>query len=506
MAIATLADNFVSLCISTSLNYYDGKARFIVEGQYTPIAGLAVPIVPDIAIKLNSVQDIDAMFAKGSVLAEGLRYAYTMCPSNVQIFALPRLDAASSVAAIYDLTITGPATSIGTIDLYMVEANYSISVPVAVGDTVAIMAANAAAMISAYFPYTVTATATGLHFVAKNAGTIGNGFNVSVNWRGLRNQMPLGVTVGPLVATTPGSIDPVAPNYAAALGECCYTAYALLSSNLTWQRGMRDWIRSSWDCTKPQCFGHGYAYRSGTSGAIIATFDNSAELSILAVNAADLVPGWIRAVSYAALSACNAIAHPELNIQGTTSGLLTTIRQPSNCLRNWTVPEYKLLAAQGFVLDGPASQGGGYYTNPYIYNDVTEWLYDDLGRPNATFLNVSSRRLSAAIASSLAVQLASFNGLSAYVGQTKIGRGIFGTNKNLMYGSIVNWAKTQVGILFGDFSNITTDIVLTSDFDTSPACQGIPGKFALMFKYRQPARINNISVIMLPAALDNCNR
>lgn len=505
MALDILSDGFVSVCIDPSLNFYDGKCRVLVEGQYVVNGALAVPIVADVPIKIESVRFVDDMFTAGSILAEGLKKLFCTCPNYVEVYALPRADAGAGVAAVYDITITGPATSDGTFDLFLGDEEYSISVIVTSGDTVATMAANLLAEIPAGFPYTVTTTATGLHMVAKNKGTVGNFLNPVYNWKAYQNYAPAGVTVS-TVRTTAGSVDPAAIDYAAALGQCCYNCYALLGGSTTWQRGLRDHIRDAWDCTKPQCFGHGYTYNSGSLGTVLATGNNSAELSRIAVPTNDLNFPWALVATYAAKSCCTACDNPELSTQGRTHGVLHCVKRPTNCAEPWTLDEQTQLREAGFVVYGPLTRGQGQITSPYIYNDVTNSLYDDLGRPNVTFRDANSRRLAASTAIKAATMLQQYSGLALFTRNTSVPQGVFGTTQRAMLADLHHWARSEVGRLFSDFDDLQKDLTLKEDFEVAPPCRGVPCVLHMNLRYRPPCRISRVNVNAQPMYLDNCVR
>ena len=561
MAQDILADGFVNLCISTSLNFYDGKCRLLVEGQYVPNGALAVPIVPDQIMQVTSPTLVDSLFTPGSVLAEGLKTIFKMCPSNIAVYALPRLDAGYGVAAynsgtvytsgqsmkysdgyiwkatttttagdtpvsapskwsqvilagvkaVYTMTITGPATSDGTIDIFMGADAYSTNgVIVSNTDTAQVVAQNIINALPANFPYVPvlggTTNSATITFTAVNAGQVGNHFNPVVNWKGFQNYFPTGITIA-TVSTTAGANNPApVASYSNIIGTCCYNVYALLSGDKTWQRALRNWIRSAWDCTKPQCFGAGYCYNYGSLGQVLAAGDNSPELQRVAVPVNDVNYPWQLVAGYAALSACSACTSPELSIQGRQYGVINAIERPTSCVTPWSYSDMTALQAAGFVTYTPLAGGLGQYTYPYIENDVTNFLYDELNRPNVTYRDASSRRLAANTALALATKLQEFSGLGNYTANTRIPQGIFGTNKNLILGSITQWAQSQVGILFSNFDNVQTDIVLQEDFEVQPPCQGVPCKYHLRFRYRPPCRVANFQVNMLPAYLSNCNR
>ena len=85
-----------------------------------------------------------------------------------------------------------------------------------------------------------------------------------------------------------------APDYQAILGECCYCCIGMLYDAPAWQDAMIEYIASAWSCLKPQCFGHGYTYNSGTLGQILASDTNSAEVCRLAHCSGDPSLGWLK--------------------------------------------------------------------------------------------------------------------------------------------------------------------------------------------------------------------
>jgi hypothetical protein len=266
------------------------------------------------------------------------------------------------------------------------------------------------------------------------------------------------------------------------------------------------YIASAWDCSKPQCFGHGYTYNYGTLGQVLASDTNSAEVSRIAHCYADPVAGWQKAAAYAAHSCCATIDHPEMNIQGPNFGVLGCLIQPESCFQCFTFEEQQLLQESGFVVTIPLQGGTGLMTSPMVVNDVTNNRYDERGRFNATWWAVSSRRLAAATADQAALQLGRFLGLGLYTKNTTIPAGVRGTNPKLILGAFRTWAKSQIGILFSEFEDIDKDIKLMTDFEVAPKCQGLPGKLWIDFIYRPPVRISNIIINAKPSLLTNCDR
>jgi phage tail sheath gpL-like len=503
MAQDVLSNGFVRLCIDPSLNFYDGACRMLVIGQ--GFDGSVGSFIPNVIQQVNSERDLIEMFGEGSVLTEALRKVFCTCAQGIQLFGLGVADPAAGVAAEYETTITGPATADGRFTLFLGEADYNIDINVKSGQTATQIAAAVVAAVSDNFPYAATAALGVITWTAKNKGVVGNVLNPVYNWAGRRNYAPGGVTVA-TTRTTDGTGDPILPDLINLTGECCYSVAAYLGPDVAGQEALRDYLRDAWSCDKPQCFGAGYVYDVGTLGEVLATSDNSPELSRLAVAVDGYDLPYLTLAAYAALTACTACTSPELSVQGPENGVLSCILVPQSCAAPWTFDERTQLRDAGFVTYGPSGFGTGELTNPQIYNDITNYLYDDLGRANATFRDANSRRLAASTALSIAAQLNTYNGLALFTRNTKINQGTKGTNPRLILADLRAWAKNNIGILFSEFDNIDRDIKVQTDFDRAAKCQGKPDLLWVDFAYRPPVRIGQINTNLQPKVLDNCAR
>lgn len=501
MANALLADGFVDLCFDTSLNFFDGKCRVLFVGQKTA-AGTAM------AGELIAVQgqsDINDFFGQTSVLADAMRIAFETCPNNVAFYAVPQDDGAGAVAAEYEMTFTGPATSAGRIDLFLGNRGTSIDVFIPNGSTDAQIATLVEAAIPDDFPYTRAVAGGVITFTAANAGEIGNHLNPVYHWTERQSYLPDGVTYA-FAQTTAGTGTVDATDLTSILSGCCYCAVIGLNDEIQQETDIQTYLDAAWSCDTPQCFGHGYVYNCGTVAQVTARGNNAATLSRL-----DCCPGaptfpWQLVAAYGSLSACSAVNSPEKSIQGRADGVLTAILEPQSCSSCRTFAEQTTLRSEGFVVTGQLNGGTGSYTSPYIFNDVTNNLRDDLGRENVTFRDANSRRLAAATAVSIAAKLQTFSSLGLFTKNTTIQRGVFGTNPRLILADIRAWAKDNVGNLFSEFDNIDEDITLETDFDRAVPCTGVPGKFHLNFRYIPPVRISEFELNMQPEVLTNCNR
>jgi phage tail sheath gpL-like len=508
MSIDSLRSGAIRICFDPSLNAYPNRCRILVEGQMLD-SGTAED---GALIKIPSLKDVDLLFGEGSIIAEGLKTAFLCCPAGVmEFYALPWMDATvgAGAKAAYTVTFTGTAESDGRVDLFLVDGRYNTSVRVHEGDTADEIASSVALELNseAGLPFIAVAAAGVITLTAKNGGTVGNAVNIIYNWHQRRDYAPVGIDVVVAQTVQGGNVAmPSLPDYAAILGECCYCCIAMLYADDDWQDAMIEYIKSAWDCSKPQCFGHGYTYNYGTFGQIMSSDTNSAEVSRIAHCASDPVAGWQKAAAYAAKSCCSTIDNPEMNIQGPNFGVLGCLHQPESCFQCFTFEEQQVLQATGFVVTVPLQGGTGSMTSPMIVNDVTNNRYDENGRFNATWWNTSSRRLAAATADQAALVLGTVLGLGLYTKNTTIPAGVRGTNPKMILGAFRTWAKSQIGILFSEFEDIDKDIKLLTDFEVAPKCQGIPGKLWIDFIYRPPVRITNIIINAKPSLLTNCDR
>jgi phage tail sheath gpL-like len=500
MAIDSLRDGFVRLCFDPSANIVGDRCRLVLEGQMLS-TGTATP---DVLRKVTSTRDLAELFGEGSVLSESLKAAITCCGNGgVEVYALPREDAAAAVAAEYTLTFTGVATSPGRVDIYWGDGRYNVSVRVDEGDTDVTVAAAVAAAIGDDFPFTAVAGGDVVALTAKNAGTVGNYLVPTINWQNRANYFPEGITVA-FEQVTVGSVDPAALDYSAVLGECCVCCYAMLYGNGDWQDVAIAYLEQAWSCDRPQCFGHGYTYNAGSLGQILASDTNSAVVSRLAHCNTDPIFPYLKVAAYAAQSCCLTIDNPEISVQGPNFGVLGCLGQPESCASCFTFDEQNQLRDAGFVVTVPVSGGQGALTSPMITNDITNNRYDAEGRENLTFRDTSSRRLAAMTAEAIAVQLQAFNGLGYFTENTAIREGTRGTNRRMVLGALRAWAKTQIGVLFSEFDNLDKDLTLTDDFTVAPRCLGVPGKLYLNLVYRPPVRIQQVVVNAVPKLMQNC--
>ena len=120
---------------------YSGLSRTILIGRMLPSGTARIGKLIDIG-----GSDPNGLFGAGSMLADMALFARTF-NSTGAILALPLPDPAPGVAGTGTFTISGPATSPGTLTRYVAGERYDVAV--ANGDTAATIATNLAAVINA---------------------------------------------------------------------------------------------------------------------------------------------------------------------------------------------------------------------------------------------------------------------------------------------------------------------------------------------------------------------
>lgn len=507
MANSVFLDRFGAFCITDDANAFQDGCPVVIEAQYIPNPLLATAVVPDKPIRITAERFVDQLFTAGSVLANMLHVLFCSCPRKLDVTVIPREDAAGAVKAVYELPLTGTATTNGKFELYAGEGRWNIAVNVVAGDTAATVAA---AVVAAYaalpgFPYVVTAVGGTLVFTAKNGGTVGNYLTTTYNWRGWLDYAPAGIVVGALTRTTAGSVDPAPLDYASVLGTCCFSCYGLGIGDATLQENLRKYIDSRWDCERPQCFGHGYTFNSGTLGQVLATWDNQATLSSLAVGTNPLALPYMFVANQVALRCCQC-ERPELSMQGPDNGLLSCVKVPATCTTEWSEDEMDALIEKGFNVMVPVQGGRGGMTSLYVVNDTTRYIYDDQGRENYTWRDTNSRYLDADFARKWGQWVRKYNGYAIATRNTKLKIGTKATTISLIKADLIDALKREVGVTISEFDDVNKDVDVLTDEAVNGVCYGRPGVVHVRIRYQRLNRLVKFIGSAEPKMFDNCVR
>lgn len=178
----------------------------------------------DAPVLVTSEAQAIALFGRGSFLQQQVR-AFLKANKFTPLTVVPQADNAAGVAATGSLTVTGPASASGTINLYI--GGVLVQVAVTTADTANTIATNIQAAIAAALDLPVTASvATNVVTVTcRHKGLLGNAIDIRVNYRD-GDVLPAGVSIA-IVGMASGTTAPSLTNSIANMTEkqfdiiCC---------------------------------------------------------------------------------------------------------------------------------------------------------------------------------------------------------------------------------------------------------------------------------------------
>lgn len=334
-------------------------------------------------VLVESQAQIRQLCGTGSMLANmALRYV-TRDPFG-PCYLLPLEDDDSAVEATGKITVAGPATTSGTLTVYI--GGMRVQCGVTSGDTAAQIAANLAASITATQDIPVTAAAaTGVVTLTSiGAGAAFNDIDIRTNYLGTAGgefDVP-GVTLT-ITAMSGGTGNPSLDAALANLSDmgmdfiCCpYTDTASLDSLKNFLAD--DVGRWSWE---QMIYGGAFAAYRGTLGAC-TTFGqarNDQHMSIVAFNDSP-DPAWIWATEAMAASASSLRVDPGLPLQY----INTTLQAPPIASR-WTLGERNTL-----LYDGMSTFRVGDDGTVIVERMCTTYQKNAAGAPDNSYLDVET--------------------------------------------------------------------------------------------------------------------
>lgn len=451
------------------------------------------------ATTLNKVVDIknslEAAIYYGTKTAayRALSKGFCSCPTGdagISVLALPL--AAGAVAAEYDITLGGPATATHTKTITLWGKSYSIAI--VTGATVATIASLVKAALDAdlEFPFTVTTTATGVHLVAKEAGTFGNDLSLSVaDSRGLT----VTDTTVTLAQTIVGDGFLDTSSFLSAVGACCWKCVAITDNNQAVIDAIQAWIKAKGACGPDYCGTMAYFARKESKGAALAFGDGQPGVSSpyneviigLHVHSSIPYPSSDIAVARAVMSCCLACANPGNPLQNLDSRMLC-LPMPPNCTSFYTRDEVNALFKSGWTV---ITSIGGYLGlevertfhrwaddgRPTIaYSDptqirVADWWFNERFRPWL----IENYGSSILFKDGTTVPLRGVgNSAPAFLRNTKA------VTPKLLQGAIVGFMEQDVGIIF-DAQNFREKVYAFTDDQLRALCQGDPRVLVVFF-------------------------
>lgn len=311
---------------NSQAGYFTQSTRSLLIGQKlsTGDAANGVPIL------VARTDEAIARFGRGSMLAR-MHAKFRDSNPTGEVWCLPLADAAAGVQASGTITVAGPATAAGTINLYI--AGQRVQVAVASGDaaTAIATAINTAINAATDLPVTSTVASAVVTCTCRWKGLTGNDITILDSFRGAAGGelLPTGVTLtySGSGLLTGGTTNPVISAAITAMGDDEYdfvihpytdsTTLDAFSTEYGDSAGRWSWSR--------QVYGHCYSALRGTLSALVTAggLRNDPHHTIAGIDNDCPHPCWEYAAAYGARNAVFIAADPARPTQtGELTGLL----------------------------------------------------------------------------------------------------------------------------------------------------------------------------------------
>jgi phage tail sheath gpL-like len=315
--------------------------RSLIIGQMLT-AGSAAPDVP---LEVESLAQVQAACGRGSILCQ-MAQAYLTGDNFGDLWLLPLTDNVAGEKATGTVTVAGPATQPGTLNLYL--GGMLVQAGVYLNDAAATIASSIVDACTANPDLAVTAEAVGavVTLTANNAGEIGNDIDIRLNYYGQPGgeYTPAGVTLT-ILPMSGGTGNPGIGNGLANLSDQTYdfivTPYTDTTNLDSLEAFLNDSTgRWSWE---QMLYGGAFSAVTGTLGVCTAfgTARNDQHMSIIAYDDSP-DPPWIWAAQIGAYCAASLRVDPGLPLQY----IGTTLKAPPVQSR-WTIGERNTLLYDG---------------------------------------------------------------------------------------------------------------------------------------------------------------
>lgn len=361
---------------NSSVNSLNNK-RILVLGQKLA-GGSATAEVP---VLVSSYEQAVTYFGEGSMLANMFEVLF----KNNQFtekWCCPSADVGGGTAATGTITVTGPATEDGTLSLYI--GGVLVPVSVAASDTATEIgdAIEAAIEANGDLPVNASNTTGTVTITYKHKGTVGNYYNMQINYAGAPSgeKTPAGVGVA-IVQLTSGATDPDLVDAFAALPEMIFD-YVLHPYRATGVLDdLDDEMDSRWDALR-MLEGHCFGAAGGTASAVeaIGAARNGKHSTILDAGLNSPTPSYLWAAALVGQVATSASADPALPM--TTLPLLTV--KPPQVVNQRSLSQRNSMLYSGIgthIVEGGRVQ---------LDRVITNYQTNTAGAPDATWLDVNT--------------------------------------------------------------------------------------------------------------------
>lgn len=333
------------------------------------------------AIQITRSAEADPLFGAGSMISSMVK-AIKNANSYMETWVIALEDNATGVAATLSLTVGGPATGAGTINLLI--AGINVQAGVSSGDSIEVIAQAMHDAINANGQLPVTATITDpltgtLTLTAKHKGECGNDIEVIVSYY-QGQTLPAGVTLtGGTLSGGTGNPD-ITEAIAAFGGEWWRSIVQPWTDTLNMDR-LEQELLSRWGPLRMIDALTFSAYR-GTLGQALAFGDarNDFLMSAMATNLAPQ-PAYLWAATYGVEASVSLSIDPARPLQTLA---LPGILPPPKSLR-WTNEERDLL-----LHDGMATHDVGAGDVVMINREITMYQEDEFGASDISYLDINT--------------------------------------------------------------------------------------------------------------------
>lgn len=306
----------------------------LLIGQMTSGTASANTIYP-----VASVQDVITLAGRGSMLHRQA-LAYFNENKFTQTYIGVLADNGAGTAATATLTVTGPATAAGTLNIYIGGTHGLVQVAVANADSANTIATNIAAAINAAadLPVTASPSTNVVTVTFRHKGLVGNDLDIRLNYQD-GDATPAGVSVA-IVAMASGATNPVLTSLITAMGDTWFQAISMPYTDATSLTAMEAELNSRFG---PMRMIDGWCVTCHTDTVsnleTLGDSRNNAHVSIVGVSKSPTPTYEVAAsvLGQAALSAANDPAQPfqtlPLNwVDSPAQGDLLTLAQRNDML------------------------------------------------------------------------------------------------------------------------------------------------------------------------------
>lgn len=252
---------------NSQAGYFTQNQRTLLIGQKLA-AGVAVADTP---LLVSRSDEAKTQFGIGSMLAR-MHEVYRANDLTGEVWCLPLADNGAGALASGTLTLTGPATAAGTLNLYIGAQRVQVAVGSTDAATAIAAAINTAINADTTLPVTSTVLTNVVTVTARHKGTLGNSIKLQLNYRGLAGgeATPAGVAVA-IAAMAGGATDPVLTTALAAMGDDEYDIIIMPYSDSTSLDALKTAMNDStgrWAYNR-QIYGHVYSAKQDSFSNLV---------------------------------------------------------------------------------------------------------------------------------------------------------------------------------------------------------------------------------------------